>query len=46
MLNQTPTSYPQNPVDFGNGFGESGKSPLFPSKSKAAFPKLQFWESL
>jgi hypothetical protein len=35
-------SLSQNPVAFGKGFGKNGPKPVFSSKSKVAFPKLQF----
>jgi hypothetical protein len=36
----------QNPMVFPQSLGKSGLKPAFSLKSKAAVPKLQFWNSL
>jgi hypothetical protein len=36
----------QNPVSFGKCSRKSGLKSAFSHKSKIAFPKIQFWESL
>jgi hypothetical protein len=38
--------YRGNSVPAGQDFGKSGKTLLFPSKSKVTFPKPKLWESL
>jgi hypothetical protein len=36
----------QNPMVFPQALGKSGLKPAFFHKSKAAVPKLEFWNSL
>jgi hypothetical protein len=39
-------AFPKPRLVLGKALEKAAKSPLFPSKSKVAFPKLKFWESL
>jgi len=39
-------SHFQNSVSFGNGFGKTVLKPVFPCKSKVAFPKTEVLEKL
>jgi hypothetical protein len=39
-------AFPKTRLVLGNALEKAVRSPLFPHKSKVAFPKLKFWESL
>jgi simple sugar transport system substrate-binding protein len=41
MIKRSLVSHSQNSVSFGNGFGKSGQTSAFSTKSRVAFPKAE-----